>query len=60
LDEKPLWKSRTVWVHVGLLALLLCPAWKKFVSENPDAYIAIHSLLAIYLRSVTTTPISKG
>jgi hypothetical protein len=57
-DPKPFYKSWTVLAHLALLALVLSPGWKKWISQNPDAYVLVHSLLAIFLRWVTTQAIT--
>lgn len=55
MNPKPLFKSRTVLFNLLMSLSLLIPsaAWRDFITNNPEAIIAVITLTNVALRVIT-------
>jgi len=51
--DKPVHKSKTIWVAVANAAAVFIPGAEGFISENPESYMAIMSFIMVFMRWIT-------
>lgn len=56
-DDKPVYRSKSVWTGVITALLPLIPGVAQFIAEHPEIVTVVNGIVIIGLRLITKVPI---